>query len=216
MLSLANVTNREEIAEFDARVRKLRGARARRAYVGEPKIDGVAVELVYEDGALVTGATRGDGTVGEDVTANMRTIRSVPLALRVDGAASRRGSRCAARSTCRSQPFRRLNRDREEAGLPGVRQSAQRHRRLAQAARLADHRHASARTRLPRRSARSRAARGRPARRRSLAAFAGWGLRPVPHARLLATLDEVHAYYDELEAARDDPRRSRSTASSSR
>src|SRR5262245_44905337 len=78
MLSLQNVTTREEMAEFDARVRRFLG-RDRIEYVGEPKIDGVAVELVYERGALAVGSTRGDGAVGEDVTANIRTIRSVPL-----------------------------------------------------------------------------------------------------------------------------------------
>src|SRR5881628_609515 len=80
MLSLANVTTPEELAEFDARVRKFLNA-ARVEYVGEPKIDGVAVELVYEDGVLTTGSTRGDGVVGENVTPNIRTIRSVPLRL---------------------------------------------------------------------------------------------------------------------------------------
>src|SRR5262249_35865191 len=81
MLSLANGTTAEEMAEFDARVRKLAGRDAI-AYACEPKIDGVAVELVYEDGRLAVASTRGDGVVGEDVTANIRTIRSVPLKLR--------------------------------------------------------------------------------------------------------------------------------------
>src|SRR4029077_9394454 len=73
MLSLANVTTPEELAEFDARVRKFLN-RDRIEYVGEPKIDGVAVELVYQDGALTVASTRGDGAVGEDGTANNRTI----------------------------------------------------------------------------------------------------------------------------------------------
>src|SRR5213076_3560834 len=84
--SLNNIATREEMAEFDARIRKFLNLE-RVEYVGEPKIDGVAVELVYEDGVLTVGATRGDGVVGEDVTANIRTIRSVPLRLRAaDGA----------------------------------------------------------------------------------------------------------------------------------
>jgi DNA ligase (NAD+) len=93
MLSLGNVTTDEELDEFDARVRKLLGAPAEEAigYVVEPKLDGLAVELVYEGGAFVHGATRGDGMVGEDVTANLRTVgrlganRGVPA--RLDGAA---------------------------------------------------------------------------------------------------------------------------------
>jgi DNA ligase (NAD+) len=85
-----------------ARVRRARAAAARAQdpidYVLEPKLDGASVELVYEDGALAAGATRGDGRVGEDVTANLRVSPSLPLALR--GAPARR-SRCAARSCCR-------------------------------------------------------------------------------------------------------------------
>jgi DNA ligase (NAD+) len=76
MLSLGNVTSDEELEEFDARVRKLLLAPPETAigYVVEPKLDGLAVELVYEDGAFVHGATRGDGTTGEEVTANLKTI----------------------------------------------------------------------------------------------------------------------------------------------
>ncbi|HET8724270.1 MAG TPA: NAD-dependent DNA ligase LigA [Anaeromyxobacteraceae bacterium] len=76
MLSLGNVTTDEELDEFDARVRKLLEAPpgAEVEYVCEPKLDGLAVELVYEGGELVQGSTRGDGTVGEDVTANLRTV----------------------------------------------------------------------------------------------------------------------------------------------
>src|SRR5207302_1254154 len=77
MLSLQNVTTQEEMAAFDERIRRFLG-RDRIEYVGEPKIDGVAVELVYEDGVLAVGSTRGDGVVGEEVTANIRTIRNVP------------------------------------------------------------------------------------------------------------------------------------------
>ncbi len=76
MLSLGNVTSDEELDDFDARVRKLLGAPegTEIGYVVEPKLDGLAVELVYEGGRFVHGATRGDGAVGEDVTANLRTV----------------------------------------------------------------------------------------------------------------------------------------------
>ena len=67
----------------------------------EPKIDGLAINLTYEDGVLVRGATRGDGVQGEDVTVNLRTIGSVPLRMLGDGLP--RSSRCAARCTCRSR-----------------------------------------------------------------------------------------------------------------
>lgn len=81
MLSLANAMDAAEMAEFDARNKRLLKSDAEIEYVAEVKLDGVAVELVYEDGRLVVASTRGDGVNGEDVTANIRTIRSVPLRL---------------------------------------------------------------------------------------------------------------------------------------
>jgi DNA ligase (NAD+) len=81
MLSLDNATTSDQLREFEARLRRaLPGATF--AYVGEPKIDGLGVALLYERGRYVRGATRGDGRVGEDVTQNLRTIRSLPKTLR--------------------------------------------------------------------------------------------------------------------------------------
>jgi DNA ligase (NAD+) len=80
MLSLANAYSEEELREFDQRMRTLLDE-GTIAYVAEPKLDGLSVELVYEHGLLTRGSTRGDGTTGEDVTANLRTIRSIPLRL---------------------------------------------------------------------------------------------------------------------------------------
>src|SRR5512133_3761650 len=108
MLSLGNVTTDEELDEFDARIRRLLGLAPDRAvtYVVEPKLHGLAVELVYEDGAFVGGLTRGDGANGEDVTPNLRTIGRIgagrPAASRPGSRpARRRGSRCAARCSSR-------------------------------------------------------------------------------------------------------------------
>jgi len=84
MLSLDNVFSEEELRAFDRRVRERLGDDGTAvAYCCEPKLDGVAVSMLYEDGALVRAATRGDGATGEDVTANVRTIASVPLRLPV-------------------------------------------------------------------------------------------------------------------------------------
>src|SRR5207245_67692 len=80
MMSLANAMTEDEFLEFDARVHRLFGDEPLR-YVVEPKLDGLAVTLRYENGRLVQGATRGDGLTGEDVTANLRTIKMVPLQL---------------------------------------------------------------------------------------------------------------------------------------
>jgi DNA ligase (NAD+) len=81
MLSLANAFSDDEVREFDVRVKKFAEAEQIK-YVTEPKFDGLAVELVYEDGVFVLGSTRGDGERGEDVTQNLKTIKSIPLQLR--------------------------------------------------------------------------------------------------------------------------------------
>ena len=80
MLSLSNAFSKEDLEEFDARLRKLTNRAIE--YVCELKIDGLSIALTYQDGQLVLGATRGDGTTGEDVTGNVRTIKSVPLSLK--------------------------------------------------------------------------------------------------------------------------------------
>lgn len=82
MLSLEDVFSDAELRAFDARVRERLGSAEEVEYAAEPKLDGLAISLVYEDGRLIRGVTRGDGLTGEDVTANVRTIASVPLRLR--------------------------------------------------------------------------------------------------------------------------------------
>ncbi|HJK91039.1 MAG TPA: NAD-dependent DNA ligase LigA [Polyangiaceae bacterium LLY-WYZ-15_(1-7)] len=79
MYSLDNVYDEDEVSEFDRRVRDELHGDATVSYVAEPKIDGASIEITYEDGVLVLASTRGDGETGEDVTANVRTIRALPL-----------------------------------------------------------------------------------------------------------------------------------------
>ena len=81
MLSLDNAYSTDELRAFDTRVRKVLGSRGAVAYVAELKIDGLGIALTYENGRLIRGVTRGDGTHGEDVTANVRAIRAIPLQL---------------------------------------------------------------------------------------------------------------------------------------
>jgi len=116
MLSLQNVTSEEEFAEFDARVRRLLEREV--AYVCEPKLDGVAIELIYEGGTLVRALTRGDGSVGEDVTPNVRTVRGVPLRLLEDDRPAPDRVDVRAELYLPTAAFRGLNAEREEAGLP--------------------------------------------------------------------------------------------------
>ena len=81
MLSLANAMNHEELIEFDDRIKKLLDSKDDIEYAMEPKLDGLAVEVVYEDGIFKHGSTRGDGLVGEDVSSNLKTIKAIPLKL---------------------------------------------------------------------------------------------------------------------------------------
>jgi DNA ligase (NAD+) len=116
MLSLDNSYNEDELRAFDERVRRAAGLGDQPvAYVAELKIDGLSIALTYEGGRLVRGATRGNGISGEDVTANVRTIRAIPLALRQapDARIEIRGEVYLPRAS-----FERMNREREEAGEP--------------------------------------------------------------------------------------------------
>lgn len=81
MLSLANAMDEEELREFDQRIKRMLGSDEEIEYVFEPKIDGLAVEVVYENGVFTVGSTRGDGVTGEDITQNLKTVKSIPLRL---------------------------------------------------------------------------------------------------------------------------------------
>lgn len=118
MLSLENAFTGKDLTDFDDRIKRFLGmsSSADICYICEPKMDGVAVELVYRDGIFSIGSTRGDGVVGEDVTENLKTIRDIPLRLRMEHAPEL--------LTVRGEvylplaPFQKLNREREEAGEP--------------------------------------------------------------------------------------------------
>ena len=110
MLSLSNAFSKEDLEEFDARLRKLTNRAIE--YVCELKIDGLSIALTYQDGQLVLGATRGDGTTGEDVTGNVRTIKSVPLSLKEPWNIEVRGECYMPKKA-----FVALNQAREEEGL---------------------------------------------------------------------------------------------------
>lgn len=111
MQSLSNTYSREEVTDFDTRIRKEVGEVE---YVCELKFDGTSISLLYEHGQLVRAATRGDGTVGDDVTENVRTIRSIPLQLRGGGYPDLFEIRGEILMPYKS--FERLNREREDIG----------------------------------------------------------------------------------------------------
>lgn len=109
MLSLGNVFNEDEVRLFDERIRKELTPK----YVCELKIDGLAISLTYEKGVLVRGATRGDGVVGEDITENIRTIKSIPLVLNKEIDIEVRGEVYLSKAS-----FEKINKERKEKGEP--------------------------------------------------------------------------------------------------
>jgi DNA ligase (NAD+) len=109
MLSLGNAFNDQDLRDFDRRVRD--GVGDNVTYVAELKIDGLAVSLLYEDGRFIRGATRGDGTIGEDITNNLKTIRSIPFKLKDPVMLEVRGEAFMPKKS-----FQKLNAHREEEG----------------------------------------------------------------------------------------------------
>ena len=202
MLSLDNVTNPDELADFEQRIQRFLKTDDPLEYVVEPKIDGIGVELVYEDGDLRVGSTRGDGANGEDITQNVRTIRSVSLSLRGGGSAVPRLLEVRGEVFYPTEGFQRLNRQREEAGeyvFANPRNAA------AGALKQLD----------------SKITAGRPldlfchgmgtvepaqfgSHAEFLAALRDWGLKPVPLTRVCGSVEEVVAYQEEMETRRDE------------
>ena len=202
MLSLDNVTNPDELADFEQRIQRFLKTDDPLEYVVEPKIDGIGVELVYEDGDLRVGSTRGDGANGEDITQNVRTIRSVSLSLRGEGSAVPRLLEVRGEVFYPTEGFQRLNRQREEAGeyvFANPRNAA------AGALKQLD----------------SKITAGRPldlfchgmgtvepaefgSHADFLAALRDWGLKPVPLTRVCGSVEEVVAYQEEMESRRDE------------
>ncbi|HET6400041.1 MAG TPA: NAD-dependent DNA ligase LigA [Candidatus Kapabacteria bacterium] len=118
MLSLANTYSTEEVLDFARRVHDLLGHDPKQGYTCEFKFDGVAMSLLYQNGKLARGATRGDGTTGDDVTGNVRTIRSVPLVLHSKSPLSAASFEVRGEVFMDLDGFRGLNAQREEAGEP--------------------------------------------------------------------------------------------------
>lgn len=196
MISLDNTYSFEELEEFHQRVLKIVGDRPIE-YVAEHKIDGTSISLVYEDGLLARAVTRGDGTRGDVVTANIRTIRSVPLRLPAKGKRAYvevRGEIYLSRKT-----FEEMNQSQEEAGLEPF---ANPRNAAAGTVKLKDPKLAAARKLdvltyglLPEELARTHW--------ESLRLMKELGFRTNPNNRLCRSLDEVKLFCEEWEAKRD-------------
>ena len=119
MMSLSNAMNAEEMLEFDKRIKRFLKTDDEVEYIAEVKLDGLGIELVYEDGRLATAATRGDGETGEDVTANIKTIKAVPLRL-LEPAHGKIPRLLEVRGEVifPKQAFAKLNAEREARGEP--------------------------------------------------------------------------------------------------
>jgi DNA ligase (NAD+) len=203
MLSLDNAMNRQEVEEFEGRIRRFLSHTGPIEYVVEHKFDGVAIELVYEKGVFVQGSTRGDGATGEDVTPNLKTVRSIPLRLRDPGGRISIPARLEIRAEVilSKKAFLKINAQQVEKGEPE----------------FMNPRNATGGS-LRQLDPRITASRALEVFCHSSASLDGLevathgdflelcrelGLRTNPESRRCASLDEVFRYYDETEAARD-------------
>ncbi len=201
MLSLNNAMAQEELKEFEERIQRFLKSSDAIEYAIEPKIDGLAVELVYLDGKFTVGSTRGDGINGEDISLNLKTIRSIPLVLRPGVRRTPQRLEVRGEVFLSRAAFQKLNREREEAGEPP----------------FANPRNAAAGSL---KQLDSRITAKRPLDiycygfgRVEGASFAShsefrdalkdWGLKPMPRGRVCHGVDEILAYRDQMEAERD-------------
>lgn len=201
MLSLEAVVDEEDVRRFVDRLRKALG-RDRLAFVAEPKLDGASIELVYERGALVRAGTRGDGERGEDVTANVRTIRSVPLRLAEDGRPAPERLSVRGEVLMAIDAFRRLNEQLAREGKPLF---ANARNAAAGSLRQLDPRITAARP-LEVVVYDVLAMTGGPAPATHwelLEALRGLGLRVSPYNRRVESAEDILRYHREMEQRRD-------------
>jgi len=201
MLSLANAFDESETRDFDKRVKKFLGSSADVEYVAEPKLDGLAVELVYERGQFVVGSTRGDGVNGENITRNLRTLKTIPLQLIRKEVPVPERLEVRGEVIIQISKFKELNRRREEAGEPPF---ANPRNAAAGSVRQLD----------------SKITRERPleiycyglgevrggtfkTHWETLQTLSKWGLRINPHIARCQNIDKVLEYYHEMNERRE-------------
>ncbi len=199
MLSLENAFDEGELREFDQRIKRFLRMEGSIQYVAEPKMDGLATELVYDEGALTVASTRGDGVSGENVTQNVRTIRSIPLRLQAGGPVP---SRLEVRGEVflSHRAFREINEQRLKAGAPVF---ANPRNAAAGSLRQLDPRVTASRP-LDFFGYGVGVVEGVPFSRHwdVLTAVKGWGLRVNPLIRLCHGIEDCIEYYRGIEAQR--------------
>ena len=201
MLSLNNAMAQEELKEFEERIQRFLKLSDGIEYAVEPKIDGLAVELVYLDGKFIVGSTRGDGINGEDISLNLKTIRSIPLVLRPGARPAPQRLEVRGEVFLSRAAFQKLNREREEAGESP----------------FANPRNAAAGS-LKQLDSRITAKRPLDIYCYGLGSVEGanfashsefrdalkdWGLKPMPRGGVCHGVDEILTYRDQMEAERD-------------
>ena len=201
MLSLANAFDESEARDFDKRVKKFLGSAADVEYVAEPKLDGLAVELVYERGQFIVGSTRGDGVNGENITQNLRTIKTIPLQLIRKEVPAPERLEIRGEVIMQLDKLKELNRRREETDEPP----------------FANPRNAAAGSvrQLDSKITRERPleiycyglgeVRGRTFKTHweILKTLSKWGLRINPHIGRCQNIDEVLDYYHQMNERRE-------------
>jgi DNA ligase (NAD+) len=194
MLSIENGYTEDEIREFEDRIRKLLPDRPV-AYTAELKIDGLGISVVYRDGKFARAVTRGDGDRGDDVSANVKTIRSLPLVIEAGGEVEVRGEIYLPFAS-----FRAINRDREEAGEPLF---ANPRNAAAGSIRLLDPRLVAARNLSVFLYTLFIDGREEPTQWGALKKLKALGFPTDPHSRHCRVIDEALAYFQEWNERRD-------------
>ena len=202
MLSLSNANDQEETYEFEERIQRFLKTTEAIEYAAEPKIDGVAVELVYDEGRFVVGSTRGDGVNGEDITLNLKTIRSIPLTLRRDKRAPPTRLEVRGEVFLSRQAFQQMNQEREEEGQPAF--ANPRNAAAGSLKQLDSTITAKRPLDIFCHGMGEIAAADFASHLEFLQALRDWGLKPVPGARLCHGLEQVLRYRDQMEAQRDE------------
>jgi len=201
MLSLANAFEEGEARDFDKRVKKFLGTSEEIEYVAEPKLDGLAVELVYEKGQFVVGSTRGDGINGENITQNLRTIKTIPLQLVRKEIPVPERLEVRGEVIMQVRKFKELNRKREEAGEPLF---ANPRNAAAGSVRQLDSKVTASRPlEIYCYGIGEVVGRTFKTHWEILQTLSKWGLRINPHIRTCRNMDEVLQYYHEMSEERE-------------
>jgi DNA ligase (NAD+) len=201
MLSLANAFDESEARDFDKRVKKILGSSSDISYVAEPKLDGLAVELVYERGQFIVGSTRGDGVNGENITRNLRTIKTIPLQLIRKEIPVPERLEVRGEVIIQLDKFKILNRKRVEMGEPLF---ANPRNAAAGSVRQLDSKITAERP-LEIYCYGLGEIRGRTFKTHwdILQTFSKWGLRINPYIQKCQNIDEVLGYYHEMNERRE-------------